>query len=662
MTLPIPARERLADLLQPSQEHRRPGRVQHTVPIGRRPWRRHLHGLADATEHFASALLRPDGDFATVRAWALQLTGERDRILALLLALEPFVPFNNSASDAFILALDDAVLSSADALRKGTPGRGPSTQLRESIEWWSNCDSPHDEEEILAAAFGLSASPLDANGQFRADWVLQHYAYNNGALITRIVHHLDSLGVPFITDILAGTGIIGGLLACDDPIAAYASMDTFVTSYFFASPDAAVQATTHLHASEPALQRTSLMTLRASRAAVAAGEDIEARALALADIYKRSTEGPFRQYAWALQCMREGRWGPPPMLTNLRERLAASGGCLAALANEVVLPGMRNSEAHETLEWDGIDEEFITESGRVALVDVVVAVSKASSFAAGCEAGLAAVRVLALPPDHSSLPDPNELGRMPAWRRAHAYFGTNNLRLTKENLNTRDAQLQVAHLRLSDVNPCFQALLMAHRLLPRIDTFTVSAEDDPGAKLTVSAVALRANMPVWEYAVSVLDRMPLATFLPANFEARRRVETESVAIRSASWIAVDDVLDAIDGGPETWDETFLHLLNARLRIVEIAVSQVVRLTDNGGSRLVSLAASVVEFRHWLECTPSPNPRAAEKCEALRRLRLQWGSWGPVARHPLVRKTHTSGTPEPQSMMRQERSGRHFRTL
>jgi hypothetical protein len=403
------------------------------------------------------------------------------------------------------------------------------------------------------------------------------------------------------------------------------------------------------------------MAGRAFATAVAAS-DAETRAQALADMYKRITEGPFRQYSWTLHCLRNGTWGPTPMLTGLRERLVAGGGLPAAIAVGVIIPGMRNSEAHETLEWDGIDEEFITETGRIPPRQVATAVSEACSFVAGCEAGLAAVRTMSIPPDHTYLPDPDELGRMPDWRRALAYFGTNNLRLTYEHLNTRDAQLRVAQLQLSDVNPCFQALLTAHRLLPRVETFTVSVEENPATSITVSADALRASMPIWEHATSSLDRMPFATFLPANLDARRRVETESAAVRSVAWIAVDDVLDAIDGSPATWDDPVLQLLAARLGVVEIALAQVAQFLGDAGPRLSSVAESVGELNHSLARNRPPDPITAEHHEALRRLRAQWNSWGPVPRHPLVPEISGADTPEPQPGINQQPTYKRFRTI
>lgn len=659
--LPPAARERLASLLQPPTGHRQLERSRHTIPIGRRAWERYCHNLTQAAENFAIKLSAPDGNFNAVRLWALDLTNSRARISSLLLAAEPFVPFDQQAAEKLLRSADEGLLSCANAVRSGKSGIGPSAQLIDAISWWSARESPHDDHEVLAVAFGVPVPPVDASGEFRADWVLQHYAYNNGALLVHILKHLDALGIAAVPDLLAGMAVVGSLLKCDSPVAAYAAMDSFVTSYLSAPPEVAESALVHLRANDSSLQRAKRMARRALALAVTA-EDAETRAFALADLYKRTTEGPFRQLASTLLCLRNGSWEPPPMLTGLRERMVADDGLLKAVAVDVVIPEMRNSEAHETLEWDGISEEYVTEGGRIAPGQVASAVSGAASFVGGCEAGLAAVRALAIPADQCFLPDADEPGRMPAVQRALAYFGTNRLRLTASHLNAREARLSVAQLRSTDINPCFQALLTAHRLLPRIERFTVSSDEYPATVITVSADALSATMPIWDQAISALDRMPFATFLPSNFDARRQTEAENVAIRSVVWIATDDVLDAIDGSPETWDDHVLEVLEARLHVVQVALAPVATFLGSPDIRLGSVAESVRDLRRWLSLTRPSHPLVANSSEAIVRLRRQWEAWGPVARHPLVSTDSVVVSQEPRPEIRTLPAHKLFRTI
>lgn len=131
------------------------------------------------------------------------------------------------------------------------------------------------------------------------------------------------------------------------------------------------------------------------------------------------------------------------MLTNLRERVIADGGTLAAIMGYVVLPDMRNSETHETLVWDGFADQFVTESGRVDAARVAGALTMATAFVHGSEAGLAAIRALYVNADVGTLPSVDEEGRMPTWDRVGAFFGINRLMLIEAHLNTPYAHFRV---------------------------------------------------------------------------------------------------------------------------------------------------------------------------------------------------------------------------
>lgn len=662
MSLTKPARNRLADQLQQSLRPLPTLRMSHTVPVGNDTWLISREALARSLDDFIELLARPEKDFNETRQWISELTSARNRAISLLLALEPFLPFDSDAAKRLASGLEDALRRSASALRVGSASVEPSTHLCESIRFWKSRESAYAKNEVLAVAFALPSSPTDANGNFRAELVLKHYAYNNASLVIRMMEHLDSLGIPEVADVLAGVSAIGGLLDCDNPVNAYATMDSFVTEYLAAPDGVTQQALIHLEASEAALRHSRMTMTRARSAAVAASGDPEGRASALADVYKRVIEGPFRQYAWTLHCLEIGVWTSPPTLSRLRERLVAGGGRLGAIASAVVLPELRNSETHETLAWDGFDEQFVAEGGRISPEAVAIAVSQASSFNAGAIAGLTTVRSLTIPGDTTFLPDPEERGRMPAWDRALGYFGINNLTLTRAQLNTRNAQIRVARLGVPDLNPCFQALLIAHRLLPRIETFDVTCEESPSLKVTVSAEAIRSTMPVWEFATSTLDRMPFTTFLPMNLDARLHIEEDRKALRSVAWIAVDDVLDAIDGGPLYWDSDNLHVLDARLRVVEVALRQVAKLVGNAGTRVASVTASVHDLRTWLALTRPSNSSWVESFEGLPQLRFQWSKWGPAQRHPLVPAAPRPSEPEPHPQIRKPPKSKAFSTM
>lgn len=279
------------------------------------------------------------------------------------------------------------------------------------------------------------------------------------------------------------------------------------------------------------------------------------------------------------------------MLANLRERLISEGEALGALVSGVVLPDTRNRETHQTLVLDGFTDQFVTESDRLDVVHVAVALSLAASFVQGSEAGLAIIRSLHIKADAGTLPSAEEEGRMPTGDRVRAFFGTNRIILVGVGLNTPHAQFRVQRIEHRDINPCFQALVLARRLLPRTESFEVSRIESNGSLIVVDASALDATMPSWDFAVSHLDPMPHSTFLPANLEARMRLELRPLALRSAAWIAVDDAVGVNDGSPERWDDDTRKLIDTRLQVVEIAVASTRQRIGTPNTRLGSVQHS-----------------------------------------------------------------------
>lgn len=662
MTLPPAALQQLAAPLRDTPPFYRPIRSEHTLPVGQWAWDQHSAALKAALESLADTPTFAPSDFVTTRDWVDQLLAARHSTLAHLLALEPFTPFDTARGEEVVTLVDVLVTEAADAVIAARTTAVPANELRDAGTWWTTRKALADGHEPLRVAFNLPEAPIDEGGEFRAEWVLQHYAYRGGDLLVEIFPHLVALGVPAATDVLAAVSVVGSLLDCDDPVAAYVALDGFVSAHLAADPAIQAAVSGHLASREPALKNARLATNRAW--ITAADRDrtpTEERALNLVDAYTRLVEGPFRQLSWALYSLRRGLWEPPPMLTSLRERLVAAGGNLGALAGDVILTDLRNSKTHETLVWDGFAEEFVTEEGRIQPSTVALAFTLADSFAHGCEAGLAAVRALQLDLADEAHPHPQELGRMPTWRRVHAFFGTNRLRLLDAQLNTRHATLTVGRLAVTDINPCFQALTLAHRLLPDIETYSVGTPSSGGAVITVSTHALEAAMATWEFAVKSLDQIPLSTFLPINLDARRRVEDSATAVRSVAWIACDDAVGIIDGAPPPWDAETRRLLATRLQIVEMSAESAESLLIGVPVvRLRSVRASANAMRQLLD-------KAAESwaiidSAELEKLRLQWDAWGPAVRHPLVAEDEAPDLSESQPMLRIESDSLHFRTL
>lgn len=429
MTLPPRAIERLLAPIRSVSALPRSARDHHTVPIDEPPWRWHADAPADAITSLSQELLPPGDGFKQLQGWVDQLLQRRDRAVSLLFSLEPFAPYDPLRADELLDLLDELPAHVITAIEADGPvSAGIGSALADAADWWSSRKSGGDGQ-CLRRAFGMDIPPAGTQGSFRAEWVLQHYAYRGSDLLIQLIPHLVSLGIPHVTDVLAGVYAVGQIVDCDDPIAAYVATNTLVNRYLAADPTIADRFREHLRAAEPALHRARLAATRAYESVLTQTDDSEARALALADAYKRTIEGPVRQYSWAAHCLRVGEWSTPPMLANLRERLVSEGGALGALVSSVVLPDMRNSETHETLIWDGFTDQFVTESGRVDVVHVAAALSLATSFVQGSEAGLAAIRALHIRADAGTLPSAEDEGRMPAWDRARAFFGTNRMTL-----------------------------------------------------------------------------------------------------------------------------------------------------------------------------------------------------------------------------------------
>lgn len=630
MNLPLPVLRQLAEPLR-SVAQPREFRNSHNLPIHALAWERHGTAVARAIDEFAGLLQMPNLEYAPLRGWVSHLVESRRAVISMLLAAEPFQPFEVVEARNLVSTLNWSIVRIADALERGQSTNIPRKRLERLGARWSAGYVETDQRPVVQRAFDTDQDPYDDEGDFRADWILQHYGYRTGALVKRLVPLQESLGVPGVTDTLAAVSLIGWILDSVDPITSYVAMDAFIDASLSADETTANRVGEQLLAAEPSLTRARRLA-RQARNRAADDQDVESRALALAEAYKRTVEGPFRQFSWGLYCLRQGIAGRAPTLSQLRDRLSTGSALLRSVAELAVIPDLRNSEAHETLHRDGFAGEFVTESSRIPPARVADALATAESFSQGCEAGLVAVRSLAVQPSRA-LPKAGEEGRMVAWRRALAFFGTNRLRVTKASLNSQDALIAVERLELGDVNPCFQALVLSHRMLPEVETFTVSLAGDGAKVISVAAEDLERTMPIWEYAVSNLDRMPFCAFLPANLAARLSRESASAALRSLAWIAVDDCLDAIDGSPEQWDTLLRTVLLARLKVVEIAVNQVLGSLDETNPRLTDVLKSAVLLRQELGSSAPTGPDVIEKLPVLARLRHQWETWGPVPRLP-----------------------------
>lgn len=647
MPLPLAARRRLAEPLRKALQSSPPARDWHTILLDRRIWARYSEALTAAATAFIDSASRPPdagAGFGEYRTWASRLLEARDEIYSLLHLLQPFEPFDQACATRLVGALDGSVCHMASALEEGRPLAQDFGELGRAATDWPS-DGGVEGTGLLKQVFGMDCEPVDEGGEFKPGRVFEYYKYDHGTLLSQLAPHLSSLGIPVVVDALACVSVVGWIASAEDPVAAYASMDGLLALLLAVQTTEVVEhALAHFRYRERAARQARRRILATVRS-VNPETDHESRALALAEIYKRVVEGPVRHYGWALRCLTIGTWSTPPTLTPLREALVAQGGLVRHIAESCILVELRNGEVHENLEWDGLQHRYLVENGSVEYERVVAAVASALSFERGWEAAVASFRALmARPAD--TVPSAEDEHMMPAWQRAEAYFGTNGLRLLTANFNATTAIIRVATLEQRDVNPCFQALLCARRLLPEVHSFEVYVEAAPQPAIVIDTAALDCALPVWNQALATFDRMPFAAFLPANLAARSVSETDRGAVRAVAWIAVDDVLDAVDGGPISWDEAALDNLAARVDLVVLALSQCLKMVPaDSNTRLRATLEDARELQAKLAGLDGrPLATAAlNDWPATTRLRHAWSVWGPVPRLPAVRDTTPDGT-------------------
>ena len=635
--LPRGARVRLARPLREAINVQHMVRDSHTIPLDADLWDTYSEALLADLRALAELLenLPLDASFSDLSEHVQSVLTARQRVLSILLALEPFQPFDTDHASAVFRAIDAAIGATIDALEEGNQPPPPSPLLRLERDWPRG--TPVVAEHTLRQVFGLDEEPVDEIGELKPGLVLAAYKYDGSRLLRQLAPHLMALGLPLTRDVLAMTAAIGWVADAPDPVLAYVSMDLLTRRLLAAPPELTAQVAAYFRERERGSQQARRRVLRTIAGAAQANE--EARALAAVEVYRRLVEGPVRQFGWVVRCLDVGTWSPPPTLTRVRDAMVALGGVPQRIAERAVLVDMRNGEAHEDLEWDGIRDQYVVKGQAIGRDMVGVACLSALSFDRGCEAALACHRAAMAPPVREAVaPSPDDPFSMPVWQRAEAFFGSNGLRALRTEFNGRTARVWLKHLEREEVNPCLQALMSVWRLLPEVEVFEVYVQGLDSCRMRVPAVALEHTLPVWTKALETFDRMPTATFLPANFASRRDVESEATAARSAAWISVDGVLDAIDGGPASLEDGDVRLLVDRLALVRVALEQCLHLVpEKAQTRPIAVLMAVRALIDELGRLPGrPLPvKAIEASQHVQHIRYFWSTWGPVSRHPNV---------------------------
>lgn len=651
-----------------------------SLPLVRDLWSSRLIALVTLVQRFEAAA-SPEAfavwSYRGLSASLARLDVARLDVLALLIALAPFdcrdLPTNDPDGDTprqplrtstAAAALGSDLVDALDAIIDGVLAAIEAGEVPPPITTRLSAMVPtvptiavEDRGTAVALAFGMSAVPVDVDGSFSASRVFEAHKYENAKLLAYLLTHMKSLGLEPTDDILSMILTTGWVAQAPDPVFAWQTLRSAMlrleaaegtsqataagTDRVVVRPAVLDEVLAHLATREESLRQSRRIVESTTRRLRTTAHD-EERAHALADIYRSLVEGPVRQYGWAMRCLAAGAWTPPPMLGTLAAGFAADPWLNAAVLPKL-LPGIRNGQAHEALEWDGRRGVYVVEDTAVDYGRVDIATADCMSFALGCEAAFAHWRALTAAPD-GRFPSVGQPGRMAEWRRVEALFGTNGLRINTFEFNALRVEARVERLDQQDINPSLQALVHARQLLPHAESFAyfISEADEPAIEVT--AAALDATHPVWLHARDLFNTMPLSTFLPANLSARMRCEPERIATQAAAWIALDCTLDAIDGLPPIWRAEDLWLAIARVKHARLALRQSIPITAHP-DRLESAAEVLGSVQAELG-TLLPFARADQFDLRLpiMRLRALWTDWGPVARMPGVSNVRHDKSP------------------
>jgi hypothetical protein len=634
--LPPSARLRLSGPLRVAARTAVPFGESHTLPAAQAMWRVYVDGLTNYLQRLSALVVKgPElsEGFAPVRSWVNDSIETYQHIVSVMLALQPFEYFNSDDAQRVINLICKEFIGWADYIEGNFERMCSEDIARIDASWLT--PSSFNNDETLACAFGMTDDDVrDESGEFSPGKVLSKHYLKLGGLLDRTYSHMTSLGLPVIQDPLVAISVVGWICSAEDNVHAFCAMNALFSR--LVSADAAVVelGLAYLSEAEPALRQGRRRVNRALTLA-ATDDDLEEKSFVLADVYKRLVEGPIRRYGWLYHSLKCGVWLDPPMLSQVRDVLLSQGGWISDVAQQMILTDIRNGEAHEHLVWDGVREVFVAGTAAVDLPVVLRAAVLGDAFARGCQAAVACYRALSIVPTAAS-PSLDDVGRLEAWRRAEAFFGTNGLEIVRANFNSKIAKVTCSSLEEGNINPCFQALVCCHMLLPHVLQFDVSsARGLDEAKISVSSDALNLTLPVWETAARLFTSMPLCTFLPANLNARQRSEELSKAVRSIAWIALDDLLDALDGTPQCWNAADFELFMNRVKLNALALDQcVASISKPTPFRLATLHAAVREFIREIEIMAPPVEfRTFECLELVERFRAWWNAWGPVERLP-----------------------------
>jgi len=610
-----------------------------TLAIGNACWRHHLGVLIESTNAYFEVCSQDFATYVDQAAIRDQVEKVRARFLIAsghLVSLGPFSGFDYKNANEVHLLMQAALRDAADHIARGVPYQAHEAKLRVKtlLEGWQVAN-PESGSERLSSTFKTTSEPLTGEGDFSPGIVLNHYAHDSERLWRVLIPHLLCMGV-MPPNLLSAISVVGWVVGAPDPVVAFAAMESLRGRLETSDPLVVESVRRNLELQARSMRQARKHTLIKIHA-LKDSDDLEIRALLLAEAYKKIVEGPVRNFGWSFCCLALGRWQNVPTLTPVRERMASLGGYLESMARMLICSDMRNGEAHEQIEWDGFSEQFVAKNSRYPFAEVYSASLLGLSFDSGCKAAVAAFESQSAAPVVRR-PSSADAGRLEVLHRIQAAFGTNEIQLIRDNSNSKHAKFWIKSFEMTDVNPLTQAMLHVASIEPRIETFEVRIDVDDQKVFYITKEELKLSYGPWDYARRRFHMMPISTFLPANMQARCHFEGPSRARRAAAWIAVDDAVDALERAKvnelETVTGDALEVLRSCLRVVHRAVAACLKVEwAVGDTRLSAIRLEAESMSNILD--EHAQFTAFDLDHMSSRMHDFWSAWGPVQRFPGV---------------------------
>ena len=440
-----------------------------------------------------------------------------------------------------------ALLGTPSAPLYGADNRPPQTPDVAGSLVDALCDlrpvGDRPKEDPWAVVFGVErAELLDANGSFSTPLLIAQFHSQLDNLQSRVDRLFAPLGLENL-DLFKALNFCQVLLESLDPaesVQAALHVYDLITKSFQARPDHTARVLRALLDNVERSHANSIM-IRDTAARLKATTRRDRRAMLILELYRRMTEGQMKPWCWTLVCLHSGAHGAPPMLSQLGDRLRATGDDLALAFADCLLAGPRNAAAHEDYHWDSQRRRLMSGDDEIDPDLLHHLSTRGQGLTLGAELGwaLACAKDSHLTEATRSV-EGQDFAAVLQINSALTRFATNNLRVQDWELDLDELTVQVADLRPDVYNSCAQALLEASLAFPDAQRFVVRLPTLAGPAMVASRPVLLEILPIWVTARRRYRKIPPAVFLPVFFQSRLLVEPHEAAVRSMLWLALNE--------------------------------------------------------------------------------------------------------------------------